>query len=576
MAQSQSQQEQQKKRRIGPFELEKKLGVGGMGIVYLATYLKTGQKVALKVLTPSLSAQPNLVKRFEREINILKKLKHPHIVQYYGGGKQGDQRFYAMELMEGGSIERIIKQKKQLDWEQTVDYGRQICAALEYAHNNAIIHRDLKPANLFLAKDGKLKLGDFGIARDVEATALTAAGKTVGTYAYMAPEQITGESPIGPKTDLYALGCVLYEFLTGKPPFLAKTQAEMLYQHVEADPPSVRESVMDCPIWLDSLIQQCMEKEPEDRPYDALAVDTALGEVQEKVAAQTASITQKTMVGTATTVTVDPDDPEVRKILRKKKKKKKKVPVYERGWFLAACLLLLIAGVAWAVWPMGEDELYAHAKELMQVAVAEDDSHIDQWRTAREKYIDPLRERFPESKYNREIQDWIDRIDIDRAERQARLAISLDREPRDLAERLLIDAMKKENDGELLLAMHKYESMQLALEAEKKPENRPYILIAQRKEAEIGSKRTDTDDLRALNNMLCEAEQAFNRGDKNRADEYWRAVDFAFGDRLEYQAEVEYARKRRDGLDVEFIDFCKRLSEMSGEAAEDNIEVEGT
>ncbi|MFN8707733.1 MAG: serine/threonine protein kinase, partial [Planctomyces sp.] len=184
------------RRQIGPFLVDRQLGAGGMGIVYLATHTPTGKRVALKVLTPALSSDVKLLKRFEREIDILKRMSHPNIVRYYGGGTQDNQRYYAMEFIDGGSLQDILKKRRTLTWEQTIQVGRQLCSALEHAHNAGIIHRDLKPANLFISRRGRLKLGDFGIARDTEATALTAAGKTVGTYAYMAPEQIHGNAPI--------------------------------------------------------------------------------------------------------------------------------------------------------------------------------------------------------------------------------------------------------------------------------------------------------------------------------------------------------------------------------------------
>ncbi|MGH7127120.1 MAG: serine/threonine protein kinase, partial [Planctomycetaceae bacterium] len=263
------------KRRMGPFQLEKQLGIGGMGIVYLAIYAETGRNVAVKVLSPQMTANATLVRRFEREMEILKKLRHPHIVRYYGGGKSGGQHYYAMELMEAGSLEEVLRRKGQLSWEQTIDCAMHISKALEHAHNHGIIHRDLKPANLFLSKEGRLKLGDFGIARDSDATALTAAGKTVGTYAYMAPEQISGRAAISGKTDLYALGCVMFEMLTGRTPFLGETAAEMLMKHLSEAPPRVREFTVNCPVWLESLVMRLLEKNPEDRYYDALAVQVA-------------------------------------------------------------------------------------------------------------------------------------------------------------------------------------------------------------------------------------------------------------------------------------------------------------
>ena len=198
-------------KTLGPFDLEEKIGVGGMGIVFRALYRKNDRIVAVKILTGPLSTNPKLVARFEREMEILQKLEHPNITKYYGGGKVDGHHFYAMKLMTGGNLHRLIKQKGQLPWEQVIEFGCQICDALDHAHSHGIIHRDLKPGNLFLRRDKttnaeKVVLGDFGIARDQDATALTATGMTVGTYAYMSPEQITGKKEISSKPDLYSLG----------------------------------------------------------------------------------------------------------------------------------------------------------------------------------------------------------------------------------------------------------------------------------------------------------------------------------------------------------------------------------
>ena len=392
------------KRRIGSFEIEKQLGVGGMGIVYLATYLKTGDKVALKILSPSLVADKKVLSRFEREMEILQKLRHKYIVRYYWGGTIKGQPLYAMEIMDGGSLEDWLQRKGRLSWEQTIDCARHICKALEHAHNVGIVHRDLKPANLFLSKKGYLKLGDFGIARDNHATALTAAGSTVGTYAYMAPEQITGTSPITRKTDLYALGCVMYELLTGRTPFQADTMMDMLHQHLKNEPTRITSEAIDCPVWLESVVMKLLEKNPDDRYYDALAVQMALNDVLEKVTKQQ-SVAKQTFEGGQNATVVATGTPELQKALGKKKKKKKKAgPFYEEAWFLSACLLLLVGLVTWSVWPLSEDQLYGRAKELMQT------NDMINWRTAREEYIEPLQSKFPDGKYAVEVEE-VDRQD---------------------------------------------------------------------------------------------------------------------------------------------------------------------
>ncbi len=254
---------------IGPFEIDKELGVGGMGIVYRAVYTKANKRVALKLLTESVATKPKLLARFERECDILKKLNHPNIVRYYGGGVYKGKHFYAMEYMDAGSLEQRMKRKGKLKWNQAIEVAKQVCAGLDHAHRHNVIHRDLKPGNLFLTKRGRLKLGDFGIAKDEDESGLTSDGKTVGTYAYMAPEQIVGKPPVSGRTDIYALGAVLYELMTGETPFDAETPVDILFQHLEKEPPKLRDKVPDCPQWVEDYLLKCLAKKPEDRFQNA-------------------------------------------------------------------------------------------------------------------------------------------------------------------------------------------------------------------------------------------------------------------------------------------------------------------
>jgi eukaryotic-like serine/threonine-protein kinase len=382
------------KRMIGPFELGDRLGAGGMGIVYRAVYTKTGVACAIKVLAPDVNDSPQVQLRFEREIAILKKLQHPHIVRYYGGGKFGTQRFYAMELVPGGSLEGVLKQRGRLPWEEALQLTRQIAEALEHAHAAGIIHRDLKPANLLIDPDGKVKLTDFGIARDTTATALTAAGKTVGTYAYMAPEQIRGKSPVDRRTDLYSLGCVLFEMLTGETPFDSDNAGELLVMHLQEEPSRVTSLVPDIPIWVEELVFRLLEKEPEERYYDALALQVAIDEVVMKISQQ-ASIVGATMGGASTKTAAAGENP----LKKKRKKKRDKSPFFEKAWFLGSCLLLLIGGVVWALQPPGEDALMAKAEALM---ASEDPA---QWGPdAKNRYLPELLKRFPKASTPRALR----------------------------------------------------------------------------------------------------------------------------------------------------------------------------
>jgi hypothetical protein len=534
------------KRRVGPFELERKLGVGGMGVVYLATYLKNGKRMAVKVLPPEMCSNQKLVRRFLREMSILSKLRHENIVRYYGGGKDKTQHFYAMEYMDGGSMELVLKKKGRLSWEETVDNARQLALALEYAHNHGIIHRDLKPANLFMGKDGRLKLGDFGIARDTQATALTAAGRTVGTYAYMAPEQISGKPPVSRKTDLYALGCVMFEMLTGKPPFVAPTAAEMLFAHLEQEPPRVSEQALDCPVWLENVVDKLLEKDPDERYFDALALQVALDEVVEKVTAAQ-SVAQQTVAGGGSGATVK-DGATVREALtgKKKKKKRKKGPFYERAWFLGTCLAIVGGIITWLSWPLSDEALFAQAEKLMQSKDPAD------WTKARDNYLDKLMKRpsFANSPHAAQAHDYIDQVEMDIADRQATLDMRLNRTPRSQGEGLYMHAVRFLQFNDRITALQEFRSMAVLLKD--REEDRSYLNLARNKIHEIEESGSQQGDVATLvNENLKRADELDTKGQLLEAQPIWNGVITLYSDNKELQQQVKYARARLQGEKVE-------------------------
>ncbi len=208
-------------RKLGPFVVDKELGSGAMGSVFRATHEKTGQVVAIKLIASALSGNEQAIARFQREVSILKQLDHSNITKYFGSGRWHGAPFYIMEFIEGESLDHIIERRQRLTWEEVVQMGQQLCAALQYAHEKGIIHRDLKPANLMVLADGTVKLTDFGIAKDTDVTALTAANSTLGTASYMSPEQCKGARDIAAKSDLYSMG------IPGAPPGQCRRRREI-------------------------------------------------------------------------------------------------------------------------------------------------------------------------------------------------------------------------------------------------------------------------------------------------------------------------------------------------------------
>ncbi len=263
-------------KQLGPYRIVRMLGRGGMGSVYEGVHIETDEPAAIKVLAPLMSQDPDFRQRFEAEIETLKRLYHPNIVQLFGFGEQDGQLFYAMELVDGVSLEEEVKQGRVFPWREVARLGIDMCRALRHAHDRGITHRDIKPANLLLTREGRrIKLSDFGIARLFGNSRLTATGNVVGTAEYMAPEQADGR-PTGPRSDLYSLGCVFYFLLARRPPFRSRSFLETLQKHRSELPMPVSRLVPDIPEEFDALILQLLEKDPEKRVANATLVSRRL------------------------------------------------------------------------------------------------------------------------------------------------------------------------------------------------------------------------------------------------------------------------------------------------------------
>lgn len=265
---------------FGPYKIEKIIGQGGMGYVYKAFHAKSGLPVAVKVISSSIANESRFRRRFEAEIETLKRLKHPNIVQLIGYGEEVGNLFYSMEYVDGESLHECLKKNGPVPWEDVLRLGIDIASALKHAHDMGIIHRDLKPANLLINHEGTIKLVDFGIAKLFGAAEMTMAGSIVGTADFMSPEQADGK-PATPRSDLYSLGSVLYAAVTGRAPFAGKSVPETLYALKFTEPIPLRRMMKDTPLELAELIEQLLLKDPSLRPPTALVVNNRLKAIQQ-------------------------------------------------------------------------------------------------------------------------------------------------------------------------------------------------------------------------------------------------------------------------------------------------------
>ena len=316
----------------GRYAIERELGEGGMATVYLADDLKHERKVALKVLKPELAAVVG-AERFLAEIKTTANLTHPHILPLHDSGEVDGFLFYVMPHIEGESLRERIDREKQLGVDDSVAITQKVANALDYAHGHGVVHRDIKPGNILLSEQGEPLVADFGIALAVAqagAGRITETGLSLGTPHYMSPEQATGDRDVDPRSDVYALGCVLYEMLAGQPPFSATTAQAVLVKILTADAPSITSERRTVPPHVGHALARALEKLPADRFASAAEFAAALTDPSFTYEARA-----RTSAATA------PSEPIVPVVTGKR---------WDRDGRVVAALLVAVAMTALAAW----------------------------------------------------------------------------------------------------------------------------------------------------------------------------------------------------------------------------------
>ncbi len=270
--------------KLGPYEVVSAIGAGGMGEVYRAKDTRLGRNVAIKVLPESFARDSDRLLRFQQEARAVAALNHPNILAIHDIGEQNSSPYLVSELLEGDSL-RVELEQGHLGSRKAVDYAVQIAQGLAAAHEKTIVHRDLKPDNIFITRDGRVKILDFGLAKLTSAgelpesatltSAVTEPGKVMGTVGYMAPEQVRGAN-VDTRTDIFSLGAVLYEMVSGRQAFKRDTAAETMTAILKEDPPELDEATQPVSPGIQRIISRCLEKKPEQRFQSAKDLAFAL------------------------------------------------------------------------------------------------------------------------------------------------------------------------------------------------------------------------------------------------------------------------------------------------------------
>jgi serine/threonine-protein kinase len=403
---------------LGKWLLAKELGYGGMGKVYLAQEEVTGRKAALKVLNPQLAVEAGFLTRFQREIETLSQLSHPNIVRFYEAGCENGVYFYAMEYIDGESLETVLERDGRMPWKEVLDIAQQICPALKHAHDHGIIHRDLKPANILRTADGTVKLTDFGIAKVFAHGQLTTTGGVVGTAEYLSPEQAAGK-PVTKRSDLYSLGAVLYTLLLGRPPFQGESFMDLLHKHrySQFDPP--RRFIPELPYEIDEVVCQLLEKDPAKRPPDCLVLAKQLDSIRRKMERKA----NPTRVGSGDAGTLAENKPSavpsasagpgaatlMSRLMREELERQNRGgPVAQlfNRWFVVLPLFLLVLGIlVWTFWPASPETLFARGAALM------DSNDPNDWERAWREYLEPLERDHPDNPHKAELDQFRKRLE---------------------------------------------------------------------------------------------------------------------------------------------------------------------
>jgi serine/threonine protein kinase len=263
----------------GRYRVEGRLGFGGMSTVHLALDLRLERQVAVKLLAEHLAEDPTFISRFQREAQAAARLVHPNIVQVFDSGQDEStgQYFIVMEYIQGQSCAEILRDDGWLDVDEAIAIIDQACEGLHYAHRHGVVHRDVKPGNLLRAREGEVKLADFGIAKATEQSSITQVGSVLGTAAYLAPEQARGEEA-GPRADLYALGVVTYQLISGRLPYEASSLTELALKQQQEEPPMLDTLVAAVSPALAEAVAVSLALDPQERYQTAREMGRALGD----------------------------------------------------------------------------------------------------------------------------------------------------------------------------------------------------------------------------------------------------------------------------------------------------------
>ncbi len=533
--------------RIGPFALEGPLGKTPSSNVLRGVHIERRLTVAVKLLPGSVLARAMGGSTFLADVKSLQQLEHPAIVRVLGGAVENRQPYLALELVAGESLRERLDRRGRLPWEAVVEMADAICDALMQAHNQDHVHRRLTPARVLLPSAGGIKLIGFDCVW-ADHDEVLGLRSPMEVAHYLAPEQYRGKpSARLPTSDLFSLGVILYESLSGELPWPADSPASLVRARRAGPALRVSTRVLDCPVWLDLLVSCLLSVHRKDRFATAEETHRALADARRKVAGGMGAA-QQAWSGMQGALTVDTDRSEVRRLRRQQQRQQRqgtvKGPFYQQAWFLALCLLGLLGVGIWALLPPGEETLYAKARPLM-----ESDDPTD-WRRAKRQYLDSFQERFPDSPHREQIDQFERRFAMHLAEKRYKNNQRLDRPARSEAERRFAEAHRYERFGDRLTAWQQYEAIVHLFKRSKDSMDRAYVDLAKRQISQIQvAKGAQDGSKRFVEKKLAQALSLIEAGNLLAARRLLHGIVSLYDGNRELKPLVDQAREVMRQLD---------------------------
>ena len=537
--------------QVGPFLIINRLGTTRRQKVFRARQVEQDRDVALKFIKfPPHVDRDKAIDKIDREVKFLQELRHPNLARLYGAGLHEDKIFFASELVEGESLSAIMARRGRLAPDLAVDYASQICNLLQYIHQHELLHAKLTPEKVLIGNDGVVKITDLRINRSRRKRwdAVTTR-RELDLAAYMAPEQHAEGATV--KSDIYSLGVITYEMLTGKLPYAPDTMGRMNKRKQNEAAPSAAKIVMNCPVWLDKIVSQMLHPEARRRPHTTKAIGIAFDEIKKIDKNKKAAIAQ--VSGNFNPLTAGSDKTEARRLLGKKKKKRKEqaIPFYETIWFLVVCLMMVASVITFALWPTSTQKLFNRG--VTQVESDEPSDWLDGIRNLK-KVVARNNET-----YSDQASEYITLARRKNLLKRARANKKLSIQTK--FEQGFVEAFQLETDGDLVNALTKYN--QLKIEHQESTTQVHIMLELDDRIERLTNYLSLPTGLAELRKLLADIQKLTKKSELTQARKKLMAIVERFGEVPEYEEVVAETQSLTSELDA----YLKTLSEQSDESS---------